>query len=263
MASLDINVDMKKLARFSIVLSLFILLVAPLPTQAEDILVAAAASLTDVLKDLGRAYQSKSKHKILLTLGPSNYLTRQIDQGAPADIFFSADQIQMDLLEKNQRLEPGTRKDILSNRLVMIAPRGAHLKLASPKDLLRPEFKRIALADPAGVPVGIYTSQYLREEGLWDKIQPKIVPVLDVRATLASVESANVDAGFVYKTDAALSDKVTIAFDVPVNKSPKITYPIAVVRDSKKKQLARDFISFLSGPSGRPIFSKYGFILLD
>ena len=117
----------------------------------------------------------------------------------------------------------------------MIAPRGAQLKLTSPKDLLKAGIQRIALADPAGVPVGVYTSQYLREEGLWDKIQPKIVPVLDVRATLASVESANVEAGFVYKTDAAISKKVKIAFEVPIKKDLKSPIPVAIVKESKRK----------------------------
>lgn len=239
------------------------LIAAPLPARAEDILVAAAASLTDVLKDLGKAYQAKSKHKIVLTLGPSNYLARQIDQGAPADVFFSADQAQMEFLEVNQRLEPGTRKNLLSNQLVMIVAKGAKLKLSAPSDLLRPEVKRFGLGDPNGAPVGIYTSKYLRDDGIWDKLQPKLVPLLDVRATVTSVEQGNVDAGFVYKTDAAMSDKVAIAFAVPLDKAPKITYPIAVIKDSKKKAIAREFANFVASPAGRPIFSKYGFILLD
>ena len=231
--------------------------------RADEILVSAAASLTDVLKDIGKTYQSKSKHKIVLTLGPSNFLARQIDEGAPADMFFSADLAQMDFLEKNRRLEPGTRKNLLSNQLVIVAPADSKLAIASPIDLLRPDVKKIALADPVAVPVGVYTSKYLSEEGLWQKLKLKIVPVLDVRATLAAVESANVEAGFVYRTDAAISNKVKVVYHVPLDRGPKIVYPIAIVRDSKKKDAARDFMSYLSSPAGKAIFRKFGFAILD
>lgn len=230
---------------------------------ADEMLVSAAASLTDVLKDIGKNYQSRSKHKILLTLGPSNFLARQIDEGAPADMFFSADLAQMDLLEKNRRLEPGTRKNLLSNHLVIVVPADSKLAIASPKDLLKPDVKKIALADPAAVPVGVYTSRYLAEEGLWERLKSKIVPVLDVRATLASVESANVEAGFVYKTDAATSNKVKVVYKVPLGKGPKIVYPIAIVRDSKKKDAAGEFLNFLFSPAGKAIFTKFGFVFLD
>jgi len=231
--------------------------------NADEILVAAAASLTDALKDIGKAYQAKSKHKILLTLGPSNFLARQIDEGAPADMFFSADLAQMDLLEKNGRLEPGSRKNLLSNQLVIVVPADSKLAIASPKDLLKSDVKKIALADPAAVPVGVYASKYLADEGLWDKMKPKIVPVLDVRATLASVESGNVEAGFVYKTDAAISKKVKIVFEVPIEKGPKITYPVALIKESKKKEAARDFMNYVSGAAGKSAFKKYGFVVFE
>ncbi len=247
---------------FSLFLALFLSL-AQVSAHADEILVCAAASLTDVLKDIGKAYQSKSKHTLLLTLGSSNFLARQIDEGAPADMFFSADLAQMNLLEKNGRLEPGTRKNLFSNQLVMIIPSDSRLAIASPKDLLKTEVKKIALADPTAVPVGVYTSKYLADEGLWDKVTPKIVPVLDVRATLASVESGNVEAGFVYKTDAAISHKVKIAYAVPIDKGPKITYPVAIIKDSKKKQAARDFLNYLLSPAGKTKFLKYGFVVLE
>ena len=231
--------------------------------HADEILVSAAASLTDALKEIGKAYQSKSKHKILLTLGSSNLLARQIDEGAPADIFFSADLTQMDILDKNGRLEPGTRKNLLSNQLVIIVPSDSRLAVTSPKDLLKSEVRRIALADPAAVPVGVYTRKYLSDEGLWDKIKSKVVPVLDVRATLASVESGNVEAGFVYKTDAAISNKVKIMFEVPIEKGPKITYAIAIVKESKKKAAARDFMNYVLSAGGKAAFKKHGFVVLD
>lgn len=231
--------------------------------RGAEILVAAAASLTDVLKEISVAYQSKSRHKVNFTFGPSSTLARQIEEGAPVDVFFSADMKQMDNLEKNGRIEPGSRQTVLSNQLVIIVPADSKLAIASPKDLLRPEVKRIALAEPASVPAGVYTSEYLEGEGLWDKVKLKVVPVLDVRATLASVESGNVEAGFVYKTDAAISKKVKVVYEVPMDRGPKITYPVAIVKESRKKQVGRDFLNFVLGPTGKETFKKYGFVLLE
>ena len=230
---------------------------------ADEVLVSAAASLTDVLKEIGGAYQAKGKNTVNFNFGPSNGLARQIEEGAPADIFFSADLAQMDNLEKNGRLEPGTRKNLLSNQLVIIVPADSKLTISSPKDLLKAEIKKIVLAEPTSVPVGVYSSKYLEGEGLWDKIKEKIVPVLDVRATLAAVESGNVEAGFVYKTDGAISKKVKVVYEVPIDKGPKIIYPVAMVKESKKKDAARDFLNFALSPAGKDSFKKYGFIVLE
>jgi molybdate transport system substrate-binding protein len=229
---------------------------------ADEIIVSAAASLTDVLKEISNGYQSKSKNTVKFNFGPSSGLARQIEEGAPADMFFSADEAQMDDLEKNGRLEPGTRKNLLSNQLVIIVPSDSKLAIASPKDLLKSEVKRMALAEPP-VPVGAYSSKYLEAESLWDKIKPKVVPVQDVRATLASVESGNVEAGFVYKTDAAVSKKVRIVYEVPLDKGPKIIYPVAIVKESKRKDTARDFLNYVQTPASKELFKKYGFVVLD
>jgi molybdate transport system substrate-binding protein len=235
---------------------------APTAAEADEILVAAAASLAEALKEIGAAYQAKSLHTANFNFGASSTLARQIEEGAPTDIFFSADLPQMDRLEQNGRLEPGSRTNLLSNQLVIVVPADSTLVITSPKDLLKPEVKKIALAEPSSVPVGLYTSKYLKQEGLWDKVKGKIVPVLDVRATLASVESANVEAGFVYKTDAAISKKVKVVYAVPFDKGPKITYPVAIIRESKKKDAARDFFNFVLSPSGKNTFKKYGFVVL-
>jgi molybdate transport system substrate-binding protein len=231
--------------------------------QAEDILVSAAASLTDALPEIASGYSLKSKHAVKFNFGPSSGLARQIDEGAPADIFFSADLPQMDNLDKKGRLEPGTRKNLLSNQLVIIVPEDSKLIISSSKDLLKGDIKRIALAEPSSVPVGVYSSKYLTDEGLWDQVKPKVVPVQDVRATLASVESGNVEAGFVYKTDAAVSMKVKIAYEVPIEKGPKITYPVAIVRESKRKEAARDFMGYLASTAAKDVFKKHGFVVLD
>ena len=240
-----------------------LLLLVPTVALADDILVAAAASLTDVLKEIGSAYQSKSRNKVNFTFGASSTLARQIEEGAPVDLFLSADVAQIDHLDKNNRLEPGSRKNLLSNQLVLIVPADSKLAISSPKDLLKPEVKRIAVAEPASVPVGIYSRKYLEGEGLWDKLKGKIVPVLDVRATLAAVESGNIDIGLVYKTDAMISRKVKIAYEVPIEKGPKITYAIAIVKESKKKEATRDFMNFVLSPAGKNSFKKSGFVVLE
>lgn len=231
--------------------------------RAEEILVSAAASLTDVLREISAGYQTKAKRTVKFNFGPSSGLARQIEEGAPADIFFSADLPQMDALEKKNLIEPGTRKNLLSNQLVIIVPGDSQVAVSSPRDLLKADVKRIALAEPSSVPVGVYSSKYLTDEGLWPQVKPKIVPVRDVRATLASVESGNVEAGFVYKTDAAVSKKVKIVYEVPVDKGPKITYPVAIVKDSRRKEAARDFLSYIQTPAAKDAFRKYGFIVLD
>jgi molybdate transport system substrate-binding protein len=236
---------------------------APAHGRADEILISAAASLTDALKEIATSYQTKSRHTVEFNFGSSSGLARQIDEGAPADMFFSADLPQMENLDKKGRLEPGTRKNLLSNQLVIIVPADSKLGLSSPKDLLKAEVKRIALAEPSSVPVGVYSKKYLADGGLWNKVEAKVVPVQDVRATLASVESGNVEAGFVYKTDATVSKKVRIVYQVPIDKGPKITYPVAIVKESKRKDAARDFMNYIQSPAGKDAFKKYGFVVLD
>jgi molybdate transport system substrate-binding protein len=233
-----------------------------LPAAAEEVIVSAAASLTDALKEIGGSYQTKTRNKVTLNFGSSAALARQIVEGAPADIFFSAAAEKMDMLEKTRRIDPATRRNLLSNQLVLIVALDYKVAIRSPEDLLRPEIKKVALADPAAVPAGIYAKNYLEGEGLWQRVKDKIVPVLDVRAALAAVESGNVEAGFVYKTDAVISKKVKVAYEVPIDKGPKIVYPAALVKESSKKTSAREFLQFLSDPAAKRIYKKYGFIVL-
>jgi molybdate transport system substrate-binding protein len=244
-------------------LVLFILAGSQTSARVDEIVVSAAASLTDVLKEIATGYQSKTKHTVRFNFGSSSGLARQIEEGAPADIFFSADTAQMDVLDKNGRLEPGTRKNLLSNQLVLIVPADSKLGISSPKDLLKADVKKIALAEPSSVPVGVYSSKYLTEEGLWGRMKSKLIPVQDVRATLAAVESGNVEAGFVYKTDAAISKKVKIAYEVPIDKGPKITYSLAIVAESKRKNAAREFLNYLQSQPAKDAFKKFGFVVLN
>jgi molybdate transport system substrate-binding protein len=149
----------------------------------------------------------------------------------------------MDFLEREGRIEGASRKSLLSNRLVIVVSNDSGIVIRAPTDLLRADVRRIALADPAAVPADVYAKKYLEGEKIWDPLKSRIIPVKDVRAALATVELGNVDAGIVYKTDAAISKKVKVAFEVPAEKGPPILYPLAVVEESKKKKEAYDLLN--------------------
>jgi molybdate transport system substrate-binding protein len=228
---------------------------------AAEIHVFAAASLTDSLKELAAAYQQSSGDKIVFNFGASSTLARQIEEGAPADIFFSADEAKMDALEKNGRIVHDSRKSRLSNSLVVVVGADSLLLVESPSDLTNANIKRIALADPRAVPAGIYSKQYLEKLGIWSVVEPKVVPTENVRGALVAVESGNVDAGMVYKTDAAISRKVKIAYTVPPSDGPNISYPMALIKDSKQPEAARKFLQHLDSADATRVFEKFEFII--
>jgi molybdate transport system substrate-binding protein len=247
---------------------IFILLIVSLfwlgqtAVQAGEITVFAAASLTDALKELGAVYEKQAHDKVAFNFGASSLLARQIEEGAPADVFFSADEAKMDRLAAKGLLLNGTRKSLLSNSLVIVTSADSDLKITSPADLAGPQVRRIALADPKAVPAGVYSKAFLEKENLWPKVEPKVVPVDNVRAALAAVESGNIEVGMVFKTDAAISKKVKIAYEVPAASGPKISYPIAVMKDSKQVESAKKFEDYLGSDDAAKIFEKYGFIVL-
>ena len=138
----------------------------------------------------------------------------------------------------------------------------SNLKIASPADLARDSVRRIALADPKAVPAGVYSKAFLEKEKLWTQIEPKVVPVDNVRAALAAVESGNIEVGLVFKTDAAISKKVKIAYEVPADGDLKIAYPVAVTKNAKQVESAKKFVEYLGSADAANIFSKYGFIVL-
>lgn len=224
-----------------------------------EILVFGAASLTESLQDLGRAYEAKTGTHVVFSFGASSDLARQIQAGAPADVFFSADTAKMDALEKAGLVKPGDRREFLSNSLVVVVPSDSTVKIARAEDLVN--LPKIALADPAAVPVGIYAKKWLSGLGLWEKIEPRIVPTLDVRAALAAVESGAIPAAIVYRTDAAVAQSARIAFAVA--NGPDILYSVAPVAASKNSRVAEGFVVFLAGPDGRAEFSKRGFLIRD
>ncbi len=235
---------------------------AAVGAHAAELTVHAAASLTDALKELAPAYEKASGDTLRFNFGASSQLARQIKEGAPGDVFFSADEAQMNNLEQAGALAPGTRESLLGNSLVIVVPADSKLTITSAADLAKPEIKKVAVAEPNSVPVGVYTKEYLSKLGLWEKISPKVIPTENVRASLAAVESGNVEAGTVYKTDALISKKVRVAYEVPASEGPKILYPLAALKDSKDPAAARRLLAFLGGGDARAVFARYGFSVL-
>jgi molybdate transport system substrate-binding protein len=242
-------------------LILFIAL-SSLSLRAVDLNVFAAASLSDALKELAKNYAAVSSDKLYFNLAASSALARQIKEGAPADVFFSADEAKMDDLAKAGLIAPDTRRSLLSNTLVIVVNTTDGLAIVEPADLAKLSTIRIALAEPQTVPAGIYAREYLQKAGLWKKLRDRIVPTENVRACLAAVESGNVDAGIVYRTDALISKKIKIACEISVADGPKISYPIAVVKDSKNADAARKLTAYFASTEARAVFRKYGFLPL-
>jgi len=243
-------------------LILMLLFLGQVEVRAIEINVFAAASLTDALKEIGAAYEKQSGEKVSYNFGASSMLERQIEEGAPADVFFSADEAKMDALAAKDLIVKETRKSRLSNSLVIVTSSDSNLKITSPADLASPKVRRIALADPRAVPAGVYSKAFLEKQKLWPNIEPKVVPVDNVRAALAAVESGNIEVGMVFKTDAAISKKVKVAYEVPADIGPKISYPMAVTKNAKQVESAKEFLKYLGSDDAAKIFTKYGFIVL-
>jgi molybdate transport system substrate-binding protein len=230
--------------------------------NASEVAVFAAASLTDSLKEIAAGYEKTSGDKITFNFGASSTLARQIEAGAAADIFFSADEAQMDGLAKKDLIDPGTRKSRLGNSLVVVVVADSALQINSASDLTNAAVKQIALADPKAVPAGVYAKAWLTRQQLWPAIEPKVVPTENVRAALAAVESGNVEAGVVYKTDARISRKVKVAYEVPAQDAPDISYPMALVKESPQPDAAKKFLDYLAGNEAGAVFTGHGFIVL-
>jgi molybdate transport system substrate-binding protein len=250
-----------KTCRFLTLLVLILGLAAAVPAVAAEVTVFAAASLTDSLKEIATAYEKASGDKLVFNFGASSTLARQIQEGAPADVFFSADEAKMDGLEKGGLLAKGTRRSLLSNTLVVVVPLDSSLKIGSPEDLAAAKVKALALAETQSVPAGIYAKEWLQAQKLWSRVSGKVIPTENVRAALAAVESGNADAGIVYKTDAGISKKVKIAYEVPAADGPKISYPLAVIAESKHQEAARRLLAYLESAPALGVFRRYGFLV--
>jgi molybdate transport system substrate-binding protein len=246
---------MKRLLRAWCVLSAAALAAAT--GSARDLLVFGAASLTESLQEAGKQFEAQGGAKVAFSFASSSDLARQIQAGAPADVFFSADTLKMDAVEKAGLVRKADRREFLSNALVFVVPSDSNATVASAKDLER--FSRIALADPKAVPVGVYAKRWLSGKGLWSAVEPKIIPTLDVRASLAAVAGGDVPVGIVYSTDAATSRDVRAVYTV--EDGPPILYSVAPIATSKNAAEASKFVAFLDSPTGRAIFEQRGFLV--
>ncbi len=248
--------------RKSLTSLLLLAVLFPAAGRAAELSVFAAASLTDALRDIAAEYEKQGGDRIVLNLGASNTLARQIQEGAPADLFLSADEEKMNGLERRRLLLPGTRRSVLSNTLVIVVPDDSSLKITAARDLAGSALRALALAEPQTVPAGIYAKKYLQKLGIWSKVIDRVVPTENVRAALAAVEAGNVDAGIVYKTDAQIAKRVRVAFEVPRAEGPVISYPFAVLAGAARPEAARKFLAYLESPPALAVFRRYGFLIL-
>lgn len=237
-----------------------------LPARAADLTVFAAASLTNAMQDAAKAWASQGHPAPHLNFASSSTLARQIDQGAEAGIFASADLKWMDWLQQRHRIVEATRRTLLGNSLVMVMPKDQLHQLTIDRRLdlaaLLGAKGRLAVGDPAHVPAGIYAKQALTSLGLWQAAEPRLARAENVRAALLLVERGEVPAGIVYSTDAAVAPGVAIAGTFPASSHDPIEYPFAVTKAGDSPE-ARAFLAFLAGPDAARIFTHYGFVPLE
>jgi len=242
-----------------------LLLVLGAPSRAVDvppspIVVFGAASLTNVLQDIGTAYTAQTGQQVSFSFAASSVLARQIEAGTRADVFVSADEDWMDYLQTRKLIDPKTRHDIVMNRLVLIAPAASDIKLK-----IAPHFalaaalgkERLATGDPGSVPVGRYARAALTNLGVWSEVSSRIVPAEDVRSALAFVARGETPLGIVYETDALIEKRVRIVDTFPEDSHERITYPVALIATAKAG--AGRFVGYMKSPAGRAVFTKYGF----
>lgn len=237
-----------------------------------EVVVYAAASTRDALAGIDAAFEAEHGVRVVVNFGSSGDLARQIVAAGRADVFLSADEQEMDRVEQAGLVIAGSRVDLLSNQLVVIAPadhaapaeHGAPAGASfTPRDLLREEFARLSLANPATVPAGRYAKAWLESQSLWSGLESRVVPAIDVRAALAAVESGAAQAGIVYRTDVARSKRVRVLLEVPVDAGPRITYPAAQLRGAAAPDVAAKYLAFLQGESARRGFEEQGFTRLS
>ena len=229
----------------------------------EELVIFGAMSLTDSLTEVSQRFGTARNVKVYCNFAGSSTLQRQIEKGAPADVFISASPKQMDALQGDGLLYEGSRQDILTNRLVLVAPINSSLSMTDVGMLAQDSIRRIAIGEPSSVPAGIYGREALTHLGVWDTVEPKLIPSTDVRSTLAYVGSGEVDVGIVYQTDAAISRKVRSIYQFPDSSHSPIVYPAAVLRDTGHKALAQAFLDYLQTAEVAAIFEKYGFSVVN
>ncbi len=242
----------------AVALTMLALLTA-LPVQAAELTVSAAASLTNAFTELKSVFEQQHPGvTVHLNFAASNPLLKQIQEGAPVDVFASADQKTMDKAAESDCIVPASRKNFARNTLVLIVPKGAKLRPAAPEDLKKTEFAHIGVGSPASVPAGRYAKESLTNLALWDALQSKFIQGESVRQVLDYVARAEVDAGFVYATDAIKGkDKVDIVLTMP--KHTPVEYPIARLKNAKNAKDADAFMALVLSAEGQKVLAKYGF----
>ena len=231
--------------------------IATLPAQRQEVLVSAAASLAEVMDNVGRVYEMRTGVRVAVNTGASNTLARQILAGAAADLFISADESQMDAVRSE--VVPGSRVTLLSNQLAIAVPADRPRRLKSARELAHSSFRRIAIGDPAAVPAGVYAKAYLQKLGVWEALSARIVPSASVRAALAAVENGAADAAIVYRTDLAGARRASLALAIPIADGPRIVYPAAVIRGGRNRDAATRLLAWLQGAEASRIFNAAGF----
>lgn len=238
----------------------------PTGTAATDaatpILVSAAASLSEAMAAVAAQYEAETGAPVRLNVAGSQMLASQIIEGAPVDLFVSADALQMDRAAAAGRIDAATRVDLLSNQLVVAVPSDRTGSVTAPEHLAHASVERVALGDPEAVPAGVYARQWLRAAGLWDHVASKVVPANSVRAALRAVESGAADAGVVYRTDMQTSTGATVAFEIGIGDGPAITYPAAITSDAPNRDGAARLLDYLRAPAARRRFEAAGFVAL-
>ena len=228
--------------------------------SADELTVSAAISLKDALDEISHLYSADHPAaKVHVNLGSSGTLQRQIEQGAPVDIFISASPKEMDSLQSQGLLLPGTRKDLVKNSVVLIVPAGS-TTVSDFQDLTKAAVKTVAVGEPQTVPAGKYAQEVLTHFGIYDQVKPKLVLAKDVRQVLTYIETGNADAGIVYATDAKISKKVTVVATAPENSHSPVVYPASVIKNSTNPAASKAFLEFLAGEKARTVFEKYGFV---
>lgn len=227
--------------------------------EPTEIMVSAAASMKDSLTEIQKAYAQKAPNvKLTYVFGASGTLQQQIEQGAPADLFISAGKAQMDALEQKNLLVKESKVDLVGNELVLVTGKD-NSKVTALDDLAKSSVAQISIGTPESVPAGKYAQESLTTLKLWDTLKPKFVLAKDVTQVLNYVETGNVDAGLVYKSDAQGSTKVKVVTVMPASSYKPIAYPAAVISATKNKQAAEDFLNYLKSSEAQQVFVKYGF----
>lgn len=229
--------------------------------QTRVLKVFAASSLTDALEELKVVYEAHNNIKLEFNYAASGTLQKQIEEGAPVDVFISAGVKQMDTLEGKGLIRKESRIDLLKNTLVLIGDEGLKGKLNSLEDLAGEEIKYIALGTPETVPVGMYTKEALQYYDLWESLKEKYVYTKDVRQVLSYVKSGNTEVGFVYLSDAMVSENTEVILEIPKEAHSPIIYPAAIINNNNPEESLR-FLEFLTSDEGGRVFEKYGYVLV-